>query len=61
MKMEPPLWRAASKVYFSFQSDKSWEGLLLNDYGNFSFQFDLLLNYDLVVETFVVLTKAAKL
>ena len=27
----------------------------------FYFQFDLLLNYDLVVETFAVLTKAAKL
>ena len=27
----------------------------------FFLQFDLLLNYDLVVETFAVLTKAAKL
>ena len=60
MKMEPPLQRTASKVYFLFKvlNPAKVNFMIM---AIFHFQFDLLLDYDLTVETFAVLTEAVKL
>ena len=60
MKMEPPLLRTASKVYFPFKVINPVKVYFKMNKAISCFQFDLLLNYDLTVETFAVLTKAVK-
>ena len=61
MKMEPPLFRTASKVYLPFKVINPVKVYFKMNKAISCFQFDLLLNCDLSVETFAVLTKADRL
>ena len=65
MKVEPPIHRAdraASKVYFEHQNQINPSKVYLLFFKAIDlYEFDLLLDCDLSVETFAVLTKADKL
>ena len=62
MKMEPPIHRAASKVYFENQNRINPSKVYVLFFKAIDlYEFDLLLDCDLSVETFAVLTKADKL
>ena len=62
MKVEPPIQRAASKVYFEHQNQINPSKVYFLFFKAIDlYEFDLLLDCDLSVETFAVLTKADKL